>query len=53
MGNIINVEFKRNDIQSIVDEIKSIIYQRSGSITVAEAIGLLEIVKQEILSEQP
>lgn len=52
MDNIIKVEFKRNDIQTLVDEIKSLIYQRSGSITVSEAIGLLEIIKHEILGEQ-
>ena len=36
----------------IVDAIKAELYKYAGLITVAQAIGCLEIVKQEIQGEQ-
>lgn len=43
-------DFTRN--AEIVSNIKQIIYKHSGEISVAEAIGLIEIAKLDLLEEQ-
>jgi hypothetical protein len=42
----------RHDLQRLVDEIKQTIYAYTGSISVTEAIGALELAKLEIYQEQ-
>lgn len=42
----------RPDLQRLVDDLKRIVYERSGGISVTEAIGALELAKLEILKEQ-
>ena len=43
---------KRHDLQALVNEIKAVLHQRDGAISVTEAIGALEIAKMEIFKEQ-
>lgn len=42
----------RPDLGRLVDEIKRVVYEKKGVISVTEAIGALEIAKLEILKEQ-
>lgn len=54
MGNpispmkVIPLAQKRNDLQSLVNDIKKVVYERSGRISMTEAIGALEIAKMEV-----
>lgn len=43
---------KRHDLQALVNDIKTVLHQRDGRISVTEAIGALEIAKMEIFKEQ-
>lgn len=52
MSEPIPLHARRADIDDLVAELKSVVYEHAGTISVAEAIGVLEIVKQEIWSEQ-
>lgn len=51
-GNVQPLGQPRHDLQRLVDELKQTIYAYSGSISVTEAIGALELAKMEIHSEQ-
>lgn len=51
-SQVIPLGQKRHDLQSLVDDIKRVVYSRDGAISVTEAIGALEIAKIEIFSEQ-
>lgn len=42
----------RPDLGRLVDEIKRVVYEKKGVISVTEAIGALEIAKIEILKDQ-
>ena len=42
----------RHDLQRLVNEIKDVVYAYTGSISVTEAIGALELAKMEIHQEQ-
>ena len=52
MADVIQFPTRRADIQALVEQIKALVYTESGRMSVAEAIGVLEVVKQEILAEQ-
>ena len=52
MTNVVPLGQKRHDLQKLVDEIKQVIYDRVGTISVTEAIGALEVAKYEIFKEQ-
>jgi hypothetical protein len=52
MADVIQFPTRRADIQALVDQIKALVYAQSGRISVAEAIGVLEVIKVEILAEQ-
>lgn len=42
----------RHDLADLVADIKQVVYERKWRVSVTEAIGALEIAKQEILKEQ-
>jgi hypothetical protein len=42
----------RPDLQRLVDDLKRIVYERAGDISVTEAIGAMELAKLELLKEQ-
>ena len=42
----------RHDLQRLVTEIKDVVYAYTGTISVTEAIGALELAKMEIHQEQ-
>lgn len=42
----------RSDLQRLANEIKAVVYQRAGAMSLAEVVGAIEIVKLEIISEQ-
>lgn len=50
--NVVPLRARRNDLQEAVDTIKDIIYGYSGTMSLAEAVGILEMVKLELLEEQ-
>lgn len=43
---------KRHDLQMLVRDIKAVVHERDGAISVTEAIGALEIAKMEIYESQ-
>lgn len=43
---------KRHDLQKLVNDIKAVVHERDGAISVTEAIGALEIAKLEIFEAQ-
>lgn len=51
-ANVERLPLRRHDLQRLVDEIKAVVYERKGQISVIEAIGALELVKLEIFEEQ-
>lgn len=52
VNNVAPLHAPRHDLQELVQQIKAVLYQRSGRISVIEAIGALEIVKHEVMQEQ-
>lgn len=50
--NVIPLRARRNDLQEAVDTIKDIIYGYAGTMSLAEAIGIIEMAKLEILEDQ-
>jgi ribosomal protein S6 len=42
----------RPDLERLVNEIKRVVYEQKGEISVTEAIGAIELAKLEILKEQ-
>lgn len=50
--NVIHLNARRTDLHDAITSIKEIIYSKAGTMSLAEAIGLLEIAKMEILLEQ-
>lgn len=49
--NIKALPFKRPQLAALRDEIKELIYSYEGRTSLAEAIGILEIVKHELIEE--
>lgn len=43
---------QRHDLQKLVNDIKAVVHERDGAISVTEAIGALEIAKLEIFEAQ-
>ena len=52
MSKVINFPMYRPDIQHVVDYLKGEIYSQCVNLSVAETIGILEVIKMEILNEQ-
>ena len=50
MADVIQFPTRRADIQALVEQIKALVYAESGRMSVAEAIGVLEVTKLEILA---
>ena len=45
--------FKRQHLDQMVDEILDLVYSYAGRISVAEAVGVLEICKRQIMENNP
>lgn len=43
---------KRSDLQRLVDELKAVVFNYSGRISVTEAVGAMEIAKLELFHGQ-
>jgi hypothetical protein len=43
---------ERWDLSRLVESIKAVVYEHTGTISVTEAIGALELAKLEIMQEQ-
>lgn len=52
MSEPIPLRARRADIQELVTQIKALVYENTGTMSVAEAVGVLEMVKHEIIVEQ-
>jgi hypothetical protein len=50
--NVERLPLRRHDLKRLVEDIKAVVYERKGQISVIEAIGALELVKLEIFEEQ-
>ena len=50
--NIVHPPFQRHHLGDMAEQIKEVIYSYADRVSVAEAIGILEIVKAEVLAEQ-
>lgn len=50
-NNVTHAPFKREHLGSMADEIKAVIYTYVDRVSVAEVLGVLEIVKHEIYNE--
>ena len=51
MSNVVEIPFQRHQVGRLAEDIKALVYSRAGQISMAEAIGTLEIVKNEIICE--
>ena len=52
MDNVIKGLFRRHDIDTLTIAITKAIYDNPETLTVAEVVGILEMVKLEIISTQ-
>lgn len=54
MSTVVTGRFatRRQDLADLRDSILALLYERSGSISVAEAVGILEIAKMELFEDQ-
>ena len=52
MDNVKSLGMKRNDLGSLVQELKDVIYKRAGHLSIIETIGALELTKLEVLDTQ-
>jgi hypothetical protein len=52
MNNIVAAPFKKEHLGTLAGDIEKLIYEYANRISVAEAIGVLEIVKAHLLETQ-
>lgn len=52
MSKIISFPIYRPDVQQVADYLKAEVYKQCEALSVAETIGLLEVIKLEILNAQ-
>lgn len=52
MSNIVTVPFRREHLGEMANKIETVVYEYADRISLAEAIGILEIVKAQILEDQ-
>jgi len=52
MTNVVNVPFKREHLGELAEALVALMYEYADRISLAEALGVLEIVKAQILEEQ-
>jgi hypothetical protein len=45
--------FKRQHLDEMVDKILDLVYEYAGRVSVAEAVGVLEICKHQIIDDNP
>ena len=50
--NIVHPPFQRHHLGDMAEQIKEVIYSYADRVSVAEVVGILEIVKAEVLAEQ-
>lgn len=50
--NVERLPLRRHDLKRLVDDIKAVVYERKGQISVVEAIGALELAKLALFEEQ-
>lgn len=50
--SVINFPIYRPDIQRVAEDLKAEIYKRCVGLSVSETIGMIEVIKLEILNEQ-
>ncbi len=50
--NVIRFPMYRPDIQQVAERLKAEIYRECEQLSVAETIGLIEVIKLEILNAQ-
>jgi len=51
MSEVVVVDFGRDHLNSMAEELKEIIYSYAGRTSLAEVIDILDIVKHEIIEE--
>lgn len=51
MSEIIHGSFQRQHLQELHDQLKEVIYTYGGRASLAEVLGVLEIVKHELIAE--
>ena len=49
--NVIPGAFKRNHLQNLSDEMLALIHSYDGRTTLAEVLGVMEIVKSQLIEE--
>ena len=52
MSNVVTAPFRREYLNEMASKIEAVVYEYAGRISLAEAIGILEIVKAQILEDQ-
>ena len=52
MSNIVAAPFKKEHLGTLAEDIQALIYVYVNRISLAEAIGVLEIVKAQLLEEK-
>lgn len=52
MSNVVTAPFRREQLGDLANKIEEMIYEYADRISLAEAIGVLEIVKAQILEDQ-
>ena len=52
MSNVVTAPFRREHLGEMARKIETVVYEYADRISLAEAIGILEIVKAQILKGQ-
>jgi len=52
MSNVVTAPFRREHLGEMASKIEAVVYEYADRISLAEAIGILEIVKAQILEDQ-
>ena len=52
MSNVVTAPFRREHLGEMANKIEAVVYVYADRISLAEAIGILEIVKAQILEDQ-
>lgn len=51
MSEIIHGSFQRQRLQELCDQLKEVIHTYDGRTSLAEVLGVLEIIKHELIAE--
>jgi hypothetical protein len=52
MSNVITAPFHRDKVMELCERIEAVIHEYDGQLTVAEAVGVLEIIKNHIINRE-